>query len=44
MRYFRKRRANKSLEPTRDGAGSSAVADDMSWPRVAQLGRWAWAL
>jgi hypothetical protein len=29
--------ANKSLEPTRVGAGSSAVADDTSWSRVAQL-------
>jgi hypothetical protein len=31
--------ANKALEPTRVGRSSSAVADDTSCPRVAQLSR-----
>jgi len=30
---------NKSLQPTRDGAGSSSVADGAFWSRVAELGR-----
>jgi hypothetical protein len=30
---------NKSLQPTRDGAVSSAVADGAFWSRVAELWR-----
>jgi hypothetical protein len=33
---------DKTLEPTRVGAFSSAVAGDASLSRVAQLGRSAW--
>ncbi len=32
--------SNKSLQPTRDGAGSSAIAGGAFWPRVAELWRW----
>jgi len=33
--------ANKSLQATRDGACSSAVAVGASWSRVPELNRWA---
>ena len=33
------RASNKTLEPTRVGAFSSAVAVHVFWSRVAQLGR-----
>jgi hypothetical protein len=32
---------NKTLQPTRDSAGSSAIADGAFGSRVAELGRWA---
>ena len=31
---------NHTLQPTRVGAGSSAIADGALWSRVAQLSRW----